>query len=142
MGTNRHDSRAKALAKDLNKTPLKVQGVHGERVWEEIASHMNGLSSQESMVQKCKAFVELMNVDKEFKVVEEDDEMGMEGPSTPSEGEDDDDGGDRGRKRKATGTPGGRKKRARSGSQTRKRGRPTKQSLDQSDDGEFDGDWI
>jgi cohesin loading factor subunit SCC2 len=142
MGTSRHDSRAKALAKDLNKTPLKVQGVHGERVWEEIASHMNGLSSQESMVQKCKAFVELMNVDKEFKVVEEDDEMGMEGPSTPSEGEDDDDGGDRGRKRKATGTPGGRKKRARSGSQTRKRGRPTKQSLDQSDDGEFDGDWI
>lgn len=142
MGTNRHDSRAKALAKDLNKTPLKVQGVHGERVWEEIVSHMNGLSNQESMVQKCKAFVELMNVDKEFKVAEEDDEMAMNGPGTPSEGEDDDDGGDRGRKRKATGTPGGRKKRARSGSQTRKRGRPRKQSADQSDDGEFDGDWI
>ncbi|KAK8932142.1 Protein rad9 [Metarhizium anisopliae] len=143
MGTNRHDNRAKALAKDLNKTPLKVQGVHGERVWDEIVSHMNGLSSQESMVQKCKAFVELMNVDKEFKVAEEDDEMGMGGgPSTPSEGEDDDDGGDRGRKRKAAGTPGGRKKRARSGSQTRKRGRPRKQSVEQSDDGDFDGDWI
>ncbi|KAF5123553.1 Protein rad9 [Metarhizium anisopliae] len=143
MGTNRHDNRAKALAKDLNKTPLKVQGVHGERVWDEIVSHMNGLSSQESMVHKCKAFVELMNVDKEFKVAEEDDEMGMGGgPSTPSEGEDDDDGGDRGRKRKAAGTPGGRKKRARSGSQTRKRGRPRKQSVEQSDDGDFDGDWI
>ncbi|TWU76648.1 Sister chromatid cohesion protein 2 [Metarhizium rileyi] len=142
MGTNRHDSRAKALAKDLNKTPLKVQGVHGERVWEEIASHMNGLSSQESMIQKCKAFVELMNVDKEFKVAEEEDDMDVGGPSTPSEGEEEEEGGDRGRKRKATGTPGGRKKRARSGSQTRKRGRPRKQSVEQSDDGEFDGDWI
>ncbi|KHN94199.1 sister chromatid cohesion protein Mis4 [Metarhizium album ARSEF 1941] len=142
MGTSRHDSRAKALAKDLNRTPLKVQGVHGERVWDEIVSHMNGLSSQESMVQKCKAFVELMNVDKEFKVAEEDDDMGMGGPGTPSEGEEEEDGGDRGRKRKATGTPGGRKKRARSGSQTRKRGRPRKQSVEHSDDGEFDGDWI
>lgn len=142
MGTNRHDSRAKALSKDLNKTPMKVQGVHGERVWDEITSHMNGLGGQESMVAKCKAFVELMNVDKEFKVVEEDDEMAMDGPSTPSEGDDDDDGGDRGRKRKATGTPGGRKKRARSGSQTRKKGRARKQSEDQSDGGEFDGDWI
>jgi cohesin loading factor subunit SCC2 len=82
-----------------------------------------------------------MNVDKEFKVAEEDDEMGIDDPSTPSEGEDND-GGDRGRKRKAAGTPGGRKKRARSGSQPRKRGRPRKQSTDQSDDGELDGDWV
>ncbi|KAG6010100.1 hypothetical protein E4U21_000134 [Claviceps maximensis] len=142
MGTSRHDNRAKALAKDLNKMPMKVQGVHGERVWEEILSHMNGLTSQEIMAQKCKAFVELMNVDKEFKVVEEDDEMDMEGPSTPSEGEEDDEGGDRGLKRRAAGTPGGgRKKRARSNSQPpRRRGRP-KKNVD-SDDGDIDGDWA
>ncbi|KAG5952157.1 hypothetical protein E4U53_001478 [Claviceps sorghi] len=140
MGTSRHDNRAKALAKDLNKTPMKVQGVHGERVWEEIVSHMNGLASQEIMAQKCKAFVELMNVDKEFKVVDEDDEMDMEGPNTPSEAEEDDESGDRGLKRRAAGTPGGRKKRTRSNSQQpRKRGRPRK-NVDSDDDA--DGDWV
>ncbi|KAG6039108.1 hypothetical protein E4U41_003248 [Claviceps citrina] len=141
MGTSRHDNRAKALAKDLNKTPMKVQGVHGERVWEEIMSHMNGLANQEIMAQKCRAFVELMNVDKEFKVVDADDEIGMEGPSTPSEGEDEDESGDGGRKRKAAGTPGGRKKRARPNlQQSRKRGRPRKSA--DSDDDDQDGDWA
>ncbi|KAG5965844.1 hypothetical protein E4U56_001548 [Claviceps arundinis] len=127
MGTSRHDSRAKALAKDLNKTPSKVQGVHGERVWDEIASHMNGLANQTIMAQKCKAFVELMNVDKEFKVADEDEDLDMEGPSTPSDIEDDEESGDRGLKRKGAGTPAGKKKRARSSSQQpRKRGRPRK----------------
>lgn len=141
MGTNRHDSKAKALAKDLNKVPTKVQGVHGERVWEEIDSHMAGLRSEEAMAQKCKVFVELMNVDKEFKVSAATDDMGMDEQGTPSEGEEDEDGGDRGRKRKATGTPGGRKKRARSNSQSRKKARGRKQSMDPSDDDELDADW-
>lgn len=123
MGTSRHDSKAKAVAKDLNKTPVKVQGIHGDRVWEEIAGHSTGLESPEKMGATCRAFVELMNIDKEFKVAKED-EIGMEDPATPSEAgsdDDDDDGelADRGRKRKAAGTPGGRKKRARSGSRRR-----------------------
>ncbi|KAH7160882.1 sister chromatid cohesion C-terminus-domain-containing protein [Dactylonectria macrodidyma] len=143
MGTHRHDSKAKALAKDLNKIPTKVQGVHGERFWDEVTSHMDGLVSQEQMIQKCKTFVELLNVDKEFKVVD-DDEGQMEDPTTPS-GEEDDDGdvmADRGRKRKGVMTPGGRKKRARSDSQPRKRGRPRKQSVEHDLDGDLDGDWI
>ena len=143
MGTNRHDSKAKALAKDLNKTPVKVQGVHGERVWQEIQSHINGLEGQEQMVRKCTAFVELMNVDKEFQVPDDEDQMGLEGPSTPSEGEDDD-MMDRSHKRKSGFTPGGRKKRARTDSQgqPRKRGRPRKQSVEQDADADLDGDWI
>ncbi|GAO16818.1 hypothetical protein UVI_02053580 [Ustilaginoidea virens] len=142
MGTSRHDSRAKSVAKDLNKTPVKVQGVHGTKVWEELVCHMNGLVNQQCMADKCKAFVELMNVDKEFKVADEDDGMDMDGPSTPSEGDEEEDGGDRSRKRKGAGTPGGRKKRARSGSPVRKRGRPRKQSADRSDDDGLDGGWI
>ncbi|KJZ77907.1 hypothetical protein HIM_02544 [Hirsutella minnesotensis 3608] len=141
MGTNRHDSKAKALAKDLNKTPTKVQGVHGDKVWEELNSHMSGLESEDKMARKCREFVELMNVDKEFKVVEEDEEMGVD-PATPSEGEDGDEGLERGRKRKGGATPGGRRKRARSGSQPRKRGRPRKQSVATSDEADADGDWI
>ncbi|EQL00671.1 sister chromatid cohesion protein Mis4 [Ophiocordyceps sinensis CO18] len=136
MGTSRHDSKAKALAKDLNKTPTKVQGVHGDKIWEEVAAHMNGLQSEEKMARKCREFVELMNVDKEFKVADEG--MGVDGPATPSEAEDEGEGAERGRKRKGGATPGGRKKRARSSSQPRKRGRPRKQS----EDAELDGDWI
>lgn len=141
MGTNRHDSKAKALAKDLNRAATKVQGVHGDRIWDELESHAKAFESPEAMGAKCKAFVELMNVDKEFKVVEEEDDTGMDAPGTPSEEDDDDDeGGERGRKRKGGSTPGGRKKRARSSSQQRKRGRPR---LSMEPDGdELDGDWA
>ncbi|PNY28763.1 Protein rad9 [Tolypocladium capitatum] len=140
MGTNRNDSKAKALAKDLNKVPTKVQGVHGDKFWDEVAAHMNGLETEERMAQKCRAFVELMNIDKEFRVAHHDDEMDADAPGTPSEGDDDD--ADRGRKRKGGATPGGRKKRARSSSQPRKRVRPRKQSAEASEDAELGGDWI
>jgi cohesin loading factor subunit SCC2 len=144
MGSNRNDSKAKALAKDLNKSPVKVPGVTGSKFWDEVENHMKGLESHEMMLQKCKGFVELMNVDKEFKVADEDDDMGLEDPATPSDGDGDEDGMERGRKRKGVGTPGGRKKRARSDSQPRKRGRPRKQQADmeQDMDDELDGDWI
>ncbi|KAM0484298.1 hypothetical protein ACHAPX_001718 [Trichoderma viride] len=143
MGTSRHDSKAKALAKDLNKMPMKVQGVHGERFWDEVTSHFGSLESMNKMAQKCKAFVELMNVDKELKVQDEDEEMALDGPSTPpsgGEGEGEE-APERGRKRKGAGTPGGRKKRARSGSQPRKRGRPSKSAGAARDDDE-DMEWI
>ncbi|PNP45667.1 hypothetical protein TGAMA5MH_02892 [Trichoderma gamsii] len=143
MGTSRHDSKAKALAKDLNKMPMKVQGVHGERFWDEVTSHFGSLESMNKMAQKCKAFVELMNVDKELKVQDEDEEMALDGPATPpsgGEGEEEE-APERGRKRKGAGTPGGRKKRARSGSQPRKRGRPNKPAGASRDDDE-DMEWI
>ncbi|KAL7937946.1 sister chromatid cohesion C-terminus domain-containing protein [Trichoderma chlorosporum] len=140
MGTNRHDGKAKALAKDLNKMPMKVQGVHGERFWDEVTTHVSSLETISKMAQKCKAFVELMNVDKELKVQDEDEDMAIEGPSTPSEGEEESTTPERGRKRKGAGTPGGRKKRARSGSQPRKRGRPRKGG--ESRDEDEDMEWI
>lgn len=148
MGTWRHDSKAKAQAKDLNKAPVKVQGIHGDKVWEELSSYVNGLASPESTRETCRAFVELMNVDKELQVTkEEEHEMEVDDAATPSEGSgENDEAGDRGRKRKAGLTPGGRKKRARSGSQPRKRGRPRKHSVDQQDiddaDDLLDEDWI
>ncbi|RDA96260.1 hypothetical protein CP533_1780 [Ophiocordyceps camponoti-saundersi (nom. inval.)] len=148
MGTNRHDSKAKALAKDLNKTPTRVQGVHGDRLWDELTSLMGALESPDRMAAKCRDFVELMSVDKEFKPVEEDDDdvavhdgSGEMGRATPSDGDDDHDDGDdddngRGRKRKGAAAVGGRgKKRARSGSQPRKRGRPRKIVENSSRDG-------
>lgn len=153
MGTtSRRESKGKLQSKDLSKPPVKAQGVTGDKLWEEIGTIMTALTSRERMTETCKAFVELMNVDKEFLVQDEEDEdmMNGEDAGTPSAGEEEDTEertpGRRGRKRKAdsSGTPSGGKKkpRARSSSQLRKRGRPRKQSTEatmQDVDGEFDG---
>lgn len=145
MGTHRKEpTKGKNQAKDMSRSPVKVQGVNGEKFWDEVGTIMTALHSRERMTETCKSFIELMNVDKEFKIAEEDEDLEGEDPSTPSNDEDEDDAAGRGRKRKASSTPGGRKKRARSGSQVRKRGRPRKQSMEVHDaDGEFeDGDWF
>ncbi|PKS07306.1 hypothetical protein jhhlp_005908 [Lomentospora prolificans] len=142
LGTQRRDPKAKAAAKDMSKSPVKVQGITGDKFWEEVTSHMAGLDSQEAMFRKCRAFVDLLNVDHEFKVAEEDEEMDGDMAGTPSGDEDDGIAPERGRKRKGTGTPGGRKKRARSTSRPRARGRPRKQSMDADADGDAEPDWF
>ncbi|KAB5540504.1 hypothetical protein GE09DRAFT_1037811 [Coniochaeta sp. 2T2.1] len=152
MGTTRRDPKAKALAKDLNRAPVKVQGVTGDKFWEDIGQVMTSLSSRERMTETCRQFVELMNVDRELKIADEDEEMNGEDPTTPSQDEDDEEPGSvntpaRGRKRKAlAATPSGRKKRARSSSQQpRKRGRPKKQpsvNIDMDAEGELDEEWM
>jgi len=144
MGTN---SKTKSQAKDLSKAPLRLQGVTGDKLWEDLTANTTALASPERMMKTLHSLVELMNVDKEFLVPDGDDEMNGEDPATPSMDEEDDadePSAGRGRKRKASGnTPGGRKKRARSSSQQpRKRGRPKKVVADDPDaDGEFD-DWA
>ena len=142
MGNSRHDSKAKALAKDLNRTPTKTQGIHWDKYWDDVSSLPNGLQSQESMIQKCKALVELMSVDSEVKVADDDDDMDVDAPATPSD-VDDEDGENRGRKRKNNSTPGGRKKRPRSSSQPRKRGRPRKNPMEEGPaDHESEVEWF
>jgi len=79
------------------------------------------------MLQQCKSFVELLSVDQDFKIAADGDDDGR--LTTPSDDEENGTpgppgGSGRGRKRKASGTPGGRKKRARSSSVTRARVRP------------------
>ncbi|KAF9873199.1 AT hook domain-containing protein [Colletotrichum karsti] len=137
----KREMKAKPAAKDLSKAPTKVQGVTGDKFWEEVASHINGLSSQEAILAKCKTFVELMNVDKEFKVAEEDD---LDGEGEGSHSEDEEEGAaadGRGRKRKAGSNPVGRpKKRQRSTSRPRPRGRPRKNPVEVEEDAEADLD--
>ncbi|KAL2754234.1 hypothetical protein ACRALDRAFT_2125000, partial [Sodiomyces alcalophilus JCM 7366] len=140
LGANRRETKGKAASKDLSKSPVKVPGVTGDKFWEEVASHMEGLASKESIMATCRAFVEMMNVDKEFRIADEDDDE-CDDPGVLSGGEGDgehDDG--RARKRKAGAVvPGGRKKRARSTSRPRPRGRPRKNPLPVEDD-DADGD--
>jgi cohesin loading factor subunit SCC2 len=129
LSTNRRESKGKAAIKDLNKAPIKAQGVNGDKFWEFVSNTMSALESEETMKNQCRSFVELLSVDQDFKIAAEgDDDSGKAKLGTPSEEEDNGTpgppGSGRGRKRKASNTPGGRKKRARSSSVPRQRGRP------------------
>lgn len=145
---NKRESKAKASAKDANKLhPVKVQTVTGDKFWEDMTSMMTALQSQERMMDQCRSFVDTLNVDKDFKVADEDDDMNGDELGTPSndEDEDDDQPAERGRKRKPNNnTPTrGRKKRASSASQStpKKRGRPKKNPsprVDADDDDDMD----
>ncbi|EAA32551.1 hypothetical protein GE21DRAFT_6680 [Neurospora crassa] len=167
MGTNRREQKAKIQGKDLSRPPVKVQGVTGDKVWEEIGTVMTGLISRERMMQTCKAFVELMNVDKEFLVQDEDEDEDMMDPSTPPSGGEEDDydeagpaaGPGRGRKRKSSATgpngspaPKRRGRPPRSNSKgpqgpqgpPKKRGRPRKNPLPEASQqhDEMEADWL
>lgn len=141
---NRKESKTKGPSKDLNKAPVRVPSINGDKFWEEVSNTMAALGSRESMMAQCRAFVELLSVDTEIKVAAdgEDDDAEAERLNTPEEdGERSTPGppgSGRGRKRKNSSTPGGRKKRARSTSVPRGRGRPKgsgkRNSVDKSDD--------
>lgn len=126
LGTSKRDGKFKTASKEKeSQKPVKVQTVTGDKFWDDVTLIMTALSSQGRMMEQCRSFVDLLNVDREFKVADEDDEMNGEDPATPSGDDDEEDMlADRGRKRKSTATP--RKKRPRSSSQPRKRGRPRK----------------
>lgn len=134
LGTQRRDPKAKAASKDLSKSAVKVQGITGDKLWEETSSLPAVLASQDAMVARCRVFVDLLNVDQEFKITDEDEDMldeesSEEEPTSPV--------AERGRKRKGAAALGGRKKRARSNSRPRPRGRPRKVSLEEPED-DFD----
>jgi len=122
-------SKVKGGNKERDRPPTKVPFVTGDKFWEEVTSTMSSLESEDSMMKRCKSFVELLSVDQDFKIAAEGDDENEARLGTPSEDEDDNSpnppsGGGRSRKRKASGTPGGRKKRARSTSVSHGRSRP------------------
>ncbi|KAI9649885.1 Sister chromatid cohesion protein 2 [Ciborinia camelliae] len=155
FGLMNRDGKVKGSTKDLNRAPVKVPSVTGDKFWSELCSRMTSYDSEDKMEQQCRAFVELLNVDHDFKVSAENDEVYERARmSTPSEDEDGTPGppggSGRGRKRKAgvNGAAVGRKKRARSSSVPRGRGRPKgtgsgsgkRASVERNDDYD-DGEW-
>lgn len=110
----------KGAAKDLSKAPSRMQGLTGDKVVATIAEKVASLDCEDSMIQQCKEFVELLSVDNEIKVAAEGEED-LEHPETPSGDEERDtpmSGGSRTLKRKGSvsiaGTP-----------MKKKRGRPS-----------------
>lgn len=146
LNTNRREGKGKAANKDLNKAPVKIQGINGDKFWEEVSATMAALESEETMLKQCRAFVDMLSIDQEFKIAAEgddDENIRLDTPSEDENGTPGPPGSGRGRKRKASGTPGGRKKRARSSSVPRQRGRPKgsgkRASVDT--DADADGEW-
>jgi cohesin loading factor subunit SCC2 len=117
------EGKSKQASKALTNAPTKVNGVTGDKLWEEIAETMASLSSTDAMMAQCREFVEMLSVDQDFKLAAEGEEDGydMSRVKTPDyENEEDDTpappGSGRGSKRKAgSETPAKRsRKRARS----------------------------
>jgi cohesin loading factor subunit SCC2 len=138
--SSRRESKTKVNAKDLNKAPTKVPFASGDKFWDESTKIMAALGSPEAMMDRCKAFVDLLTVDPDFKIAAEgeDDIAARAKLTTPSDDEASQPpgGSGGGRKRRAAGTPGGRKKRARSSSKNR--GRKNKRgSVDSDEDDDY-----
>ena len=138
LSSNQHkkESKAKAAAKDLNKAPNRVQGVSGDKIVALIAEKINSLETEESMIQQCQEFVDLMSIDNEVKVAADGEEE-LDRPETPSGDEERDapmSGGSRGLKRKASdsiaGTP-----------MKKKRGRPSLKRKQSTKSVESDDEW-
>ncbi|ORY65368.1 uncharacterized protein BCR38DRAFT_341937 [Pseudomassariella vexata] len=146
LNANRRESKGKGTNKDLTRAPIKVQGVTGDKFWEDVAVAMTGLDSHERMVDTCKAFVELLNVDKEFQIAEDDDDVDGNGePTTPDPDDDDEEAlnsNPRGRKRKAGHAAGGKLKRARSNSKPPPRGRSRKNPVAAEADSDAADDFF
>ena len=138
LSSNQHkkEGKAKAAAKDLNKAPSRAQGVSGDKIVTLLAEKVNSLEAEETMIQQCQEFVDLMSIDNEVKVAAEGEED-LERPETPSGDEERDapmSGGSRGMKRKASesiaGTP-----------MKKKRGRPSLKRKQSTKSVESDGEW-
>ncbi|KAL9615010.1 MAG: hypothetical protein Q9167_000542 [Letrouitia subvulpina] len=136
--SQRREHKSKAVAKDINKVPSKVQGVSSEKLLGTIVEKVDSLQDQEATFRQCQEFVDLMAIDNEVKVAA-DGEESADGPETPS-GDDADTPvpgsvGSKGPgKRKISGSTGG--------TPHKKRGRPSlgrRKSSRKSVDS--DGDW-
>ncbi|GCB20839.1 protein rad9 [Aspergillus awamori] len=73
---NARVKEAKAASKELSKSATKVHGVTGDKFWDAIARNMTALSSEQSMIDKCREFATLLNIDDEFKAGGDEDAEG------------------------------------------------------------------
>ena len=129
LGPNQQKRESKkGAAKDLSKAPSRIQGLTGDKVVAAIAEKVASLDNEESMMQECREFVELLSIDSEIKVAAEGEDD-LERPESPSGDEERDtpmSGGSRSLKRKGSvsvaGTPM-KKKRARPSLKRRKSGK-------------------
>lgn len=142
-------TKTKTSAKDTAKPPTKSTSAYPEKYLDAMQEFMGSLANTESMMARCRAFVDLAAVDADFKAEsdgEDDSVVERQRFQTPSDvsGERGDSyppsGGSRGRKRRASasaaGTPRKVKKRARPSLKRKSTG-----SVVGTEDEDALGDW-
>ncbi|KAH0547733.1 hypothetical protein FGG08_000224 [Glutinoglossum americanum] len=72
------EGKGKQASKALSSAPTKVNGVTGDKLWEEITETMAALTSTDTMMAQCKEFVEMLSVDQDFKLAAEGEEDGYD----------------------------------------------------------------
>ena len=99
-------------SKEHAKAPVKIHGITGEKFWNASTAVLASLDAPETMLERCRSFHHLVNVDEDVVVGQEGEEMETtadnDGYMAPAS---------RGKKRKTGGSQGGT---------PRKRGRPRK----------------
>ena len=64
-------------AKALDKAPQKLYAVTGDQYWTITTSIMSTFTSKEAMLDRCRSFVDLINVDSEVRVAADEDDLGL-----------------------------------------------------------------
>lgn len=119
----------KEYAKPANRNNL----VSGKELWERLLPILNALNNRDTMIKQCYDFADLLEIDRETKVSEDEDETGLEaGYETPNENGDDETGATfptsgKGRKRKSNVNLGNtpKKQKGRSGAKSKRRSSKT-----------------
>ncbi|KAL9031694.1 MAG: hypothetical protein Q9196_000289 [Gyalolechia fulgens] len=138
----RRENKGNGKTRDVNKAPIKISGITGDKTVTAIAAKVASLKGRESMLKQCQEFVDLLAIDHEFKVAAEGEEEGANRPWTPS-GDDADvpmphGGGSRGpvkRKRLSSATSTPHKKRGRPALGRRKSSRKSMNEDEDEDEG-------
>ena len=135
-------------AKALDKPPQKLYAVTGDQYLSSTTSILSTFTSDAAMLDRCRSFVDLMNVDTEVRVAADEDDLGLAERYSNSVDVDDEAaramsapiGSGRGRKRKyTTSLPG-----SANNTPTKKRGRPSlkhNRRSSMSSRGDPDGDF-
>lgn len=129
---NLHNQSGRIQHKDYQKPASRNNFASGKDLWERLELIFNSLDSSETMMKRCYEFAELLEVDKDARFGEDEDEaeddagyvtpdeVGQENLAMPTSG--------RGRKRKGSATSSNTPKKARGrpgGSKNRKRNSKT-----------------
>ncbi|CAO2654791.1 Nn.00g115240.m01.CDS01 [Neocucurbitaria sp. VM-36] len=139
---NLHKFNGRIPQKEYAKPASRNNFVSGKELWERLEPIMGALDSRATMMKQCYEFADLLEIDRETKVGESEDENGLgTGYETPNENGDDTNGipvptSGRGRKRKSNVSLGNTPKKSRSrlaGGKPKKRNSRTPDGDDDSD---------
>ncbi|KAH7398305.1 sister chromatid cohesion protein-like protein Mis4 [Pyrenochaeta sp. MPI-SDFR-AT-0127] len=139
---NLHKFNGRIPQKEYSKPANRNNFVSGKELWERLTPIMSALGNREVMVKQCYDFADLLEIDREAKIAEDEDDATLEaGYETPNENGDEANGvpfptSGRSRKRKSNVSLGNTPKKSR----VRQHGSKSKKRNSRTPDGDDDSD--